>query len=90
MPTTKEAGLRQYVVSGWFALLVPKGTPAAIVIRLNDELKAAVTDPSVRSRFAQQGDETVYLPPDDAQKFIADEIVKYRDIIKKAGIPQIE
>jgi len=90
VPTTKEAGLPQYVVSGWFALLVPKGTPAAIVTRLNDELKAAVTDPSVRSRFAQQGGETVYLPPDDAQKFTADEIVKYRDIIKKAGIPQIE
>jgi hypothetical protein len=33
---------------------------------------------------------SVYLPPDDAQKFTADEIVKYRDIIKKAGIPQIE
>jgi len=45
VPTTKEAGLPQYVVSGWFALLVPKGTPAAIVTRLNDELKAAVTDP---------------------------------------------
>jgi len=90
VPTTKEAGLPQYVVSGWFALLAPKGTPAAIVTRLNNELKAAVADPVVRARFAQQGAETVYLPPDEAQKFIADEIVKYRDIITKAGIPQIE
>jgi len=90
VPTTKEAGLPQYIVSGWFALLAPKGTPAAIVTRLNDELKAAVADPAVRARFAQQGAETVYLPPDDAQKFIADEIAKYRDIITKAGIPQIE
>ena len=90
VPTTKEAGLPQYVVSGWFALLAPKGTPAAIVTRLNNELKAAVADPAVRARFAQQGAETVYLPPDQAQKFIADEIVKYRDIITKAGISQIE
>ena len=89
-PTTKEAGLPQYIVSGWFALLAPKGTPPAIVGRLNNELKAAVADPAVRARFQQQGAETVYLPLDLSQKFIADEIVKYRDIITKAGIPQIE
>jgi tripartite-type tricarboxylate transporter receptor subunit TctC len=90
VPTTKEAGLPEYVVSGWFALLVPKGTPAAIVTRLNNELKAAVADPAVRARFAQQGAETVYLPLDLSKKFIADEIGKYRDIIITAGIPQIE
>ena len=40
-PTTKEAGLPQYQVSGWFALLAPKGTPAAIVAKLNGALKAS-------------------------------------------------
>jgi tripartite-type tricarboxylate transporter receptor subunit TctC len=89
-PTTKEAGLPDYVVSGWFALLVPKGTPAPIVAKLNSEVKAAVADPEVRARFQQQGAETVYLPPDQAKQFIVDEINKYRDIITKAGIPQIE
>ena len=39
---------------------------------------------------AQQGAETLYLPPDQAKRFIADEIVKYRDIITKAGIPKID
>jgi tripartite-type tricarboxylate transporter receptor subunit TctC len=89
-PTTKEAGLPDYVVSGWFALLVPKGTPAPIVARLNTEVKAALADPDVRARFQQQGAETDYLPPDQSAKFIADEIAKYRDIITKAAIPQIE
>jgi tripartite-type tricarboxylate transporter receptor subunit TctC len=89
-PTTKEAGLPDYVVSGWFALLAPKGTPAAIVAKLNSEVKAALADPDVRARFQQQGAETMYLPPDQSKKFIAGEIVKYRDIITKAGIPQIE
>jgi tripartite-type tricarboxylate transporter receptor subunit TctC len=90
VPTTKEAGLPQYVVSGWFALLAPKGTPAAIVTKLNGALKAAVADPAVRAQFQKQGAETVYLPPDQSQKFIVDEIAKYRDIITKAGIPQID
>jgi tripartite-type tricarboxylate transporter receptor subunit TctC len=89
-PTTKEAGLPQYQVSGWFALLVPKGTPAAIVIKLNAALKQAVADPQVRAGFERQGAEAMYLPPDQAAKFIAGEIKKYHDIIVNAAIPQIE
>jgi tripartite-type tricarboxylate transporter receptor subunit TctC len=89
-PTVKEAGLPDYLVSGWFALSVPKGTPDAVVKKLNDEVKKALADPDVRTRFQQQGAETYYLSPDESKKFIADEIAKYRDIIGKAGIPQID
>ena len=89
-PTSKEAGLPDYVVSGWFALLAPKGTPTPIVAKLNNAMKESLADPDVRVRFQQQGAETLYLPPDQAKKFIADEIVKYRDIITKAGIPKID
>jgi tripartite-type tricarboxylate transporter receptor subunit TctC len=89
-PTTKEAGLPQYLVSGWFALMAPKGTPAAIVTKLNNALKEAVADPQVHAGFERQGAETLYLPPDQATKFIADETKKYHDIIVNAGIPQIE
>jgi len=89
-PTTKEAGLPQYLVSGWFALLAPKGTPPAIVTKLNGALKAAEADPQVRAGFQRQGAETMYLSPDQSVKFISDEIKKYHDIIVNAGIPQIE
>jgi tripartite-type tricarboxylate transporter receptor subunit TctC len=90
VPTTKEAGLPDYLVAGWFALLAPKGTPAAIVTRLNSEMKAALADPEVRARFQQQGAEPMYLPPDQSAKYISDEVVKYRGIITTAGIAQIE
>ena len=89
-PTSKEAGLPEYIVSGWFALLVPKGTPEAIVTKLNSELGAALADRDVRARFQQQGAEPVYLSLDQSKKFISDEIKKYHDIIIKAGVPQIE
>jgi tripartite-type tricarboxylate transporter receptor subunit TctC len=89
-PTSKEAGLPQYLVSGWFALLAPKGTPRPIVIKLNNALKSAIEDQNVRAKFGQQGAEPVYLAPDQAAKFIVSEIVKYHDIITKAGIAQIE
>jgi len=90
VPTTKEAGLPQYVVSGWFALLAPHGTPPAIVAKLNSELKAAVEDPAVRAWFAQQGAEAIYMTLGQSKRFFGDEIVKYHDIITKAGIAQIE
>ena len=89
-PTTKEAGLPQYTVSGWFSLLVPNGTPQGILVKLSDEMKTALADPQLRASFQQQGAEPIYLPLDQAPKFMADEIAKYRDIIIKAGIPQIE
>ena len=90
VPTTKEAGLPQYVVSGWFALFAPHGTPPPISAKLNSALKAAIEDPAVHTRFAQQGAETIYMTLDQSKKFLSDEIVKYRDIITKASIPQID
>jgi len=89
-PTTAEAGLPQYKVSGWFALLAPAGTPKPILERLNKELTVALNDPAVRQSFGQNGAVTMALSLDAAKKFHAEEIVKYRDIITKAGIKQIE
>jgi len=89
-PTSKEAGLPQYIASGWFALLVPKGTPDAIVSKLNDEVKAALEDPDVRAKFTQQGAQPMYLSLDRSKKFVSGEIRKYHDIIVNAGIPRIE
>ena len=50
----------------------------------------ALNDPAVRSGFEQAGAETMALPLDEAKKFQHREIVKYRDIITKAGIEHIE
>jgi tripartite-type tricarboxylate transporter receptor subunit TctC len=90
VPTAKEAGLPQYVVSGWFALSAPHGTPPAILAKLNSALKDAVEDPAVRARFGRQGAEAIYMTLDQSEQFISDEIAKYRDIIIKAGIPRID
>ena len=89
-PTTKEAGLPEYKVNGWFALLAPKGTPKPILEKLNKEVIDALKDPTVKAAFEKAGAETIALPYDQAKKFHAAEIVKYRDIITKAGITQIQ
>jgi tripartite-type tricarboxylate transporter receptor subunit TctC len=89
-PTTTEAGLPEYQVAGWFALAAPAGTPRPILERLNKELTEALKDPAVREGFGKAGAATMTLNLDQSAKFHADEIVKYRGIIEKAGIARIE
>ena len=89
VPTTAEAGLPDYVASGWFAMAAPKGTPKAIVDRLNKEMALALADPDVREKFLQQGAEPSVMPAAEAAKFVAAEIKKWDGIITKAGIPKI-
>src|SRR4051812_46450769 len=89
-PTTVELGMPQYKERGWFALLAPAGTPKPILERLNQEMKAAVEDPQVKKGFETAGAETMWMPLDQVKKWHHDEIAKYRNIITKAGIAQIE
>ena len=89
-PTTTEAGVPEYKVNGWFALLAPGGTPRPILERLNKEVNAALTDPATKAAFEKAGAEAIPMPLDAAKKFHTDEIKKYREIISKAGIERIE
>jgi tripartite-type tricarboxylate transporter receptor subunit TctC len=89
-PTTTQAGLPQYKMSGWFALSAPRGTPRPILERLNRELMAAIKDPAVAAGFAKVGAEPMALSLDQAKKFLVAEIAQYREVIAKAGIPVIE
>jgi tripartite-type tricarboxylate transporter receptor subunit TctC len=90
VPTTAEAGLPDYVASGWFMLLAPKGTAKPIIAKLNEDTSAALSDATVQQKFTEQGAEAVILTPEEVGKFISSETVKWRDIITKAGIPQIQ
>jgi tripartite-type tricarboxylate transporter receptor subunit TctC len=90
VPTTTEAGLPEYKVSGWFALAAPAGTPRPILEALNKELSAAIKDPAVRKGFDTAGAQPMALGLEEARKFHAAEIVTYRDIITRAKIPQIQ
>ena len=90
VPTVAQAGIKNYEASGWLGLLAPHGTPKPIIARLNEELVAAVNDPSVTAKIIEQGAEGVSTTPEELAKFIASESAKWRDIIVKAGIPPIQ
>ena len=86
----RSSACRNTRSDGWFALLAPAGTPKPILETLNKEMKAAVEDPQVKKGFETAGAETMWMPLDQVKKWHHDEIAKYRDIITKAGIAQIE
>ena len=89
VPTMEEAGVPGLYATFWHALWTPKGTPKNVIAKLNAAVQAALADPGVRQRFADQGQD---IPPRERQTpeilyaHHKAEIEKWWPIIKEAGI----
>ena len=89
IPTAHEQGLKDFVAENWLAFFFPKGTPAAIVQRLNEAAIAAMMTPAVMDQLKKNGAEIVAperRTPEYLQKFVASEIEKWAGPIKAAGL----
>jgi tripartite-type tricarboxylate transporter receptor subunit TctC len=86
VPTTVEAGMPQFISSAWFAMVGPKGMPKPIVDKLNQQVVAAVKDPATNKRLIEAGIDPATSTPEELRTFISAEVVKWRDVINKAGI----
>ena len=67
-------------------MLVPRGTPAAIVRRLNQDLNDVLRQPEIAGRMAQQGAETVGGTPENFAALIKSDTAKYAKLLKAAGM----
>jgi tripartite-type tricarboxylate transporter receptor subunit TctC len=86
IPTFAEQGLPGYVVEAWFAVVAPKGLPAADVKRVHDAVTAAFADAEVKEAMARQGNIISVQPADKAMPFFRSELAKYATLVKKAGV----
>lgn len=86
IPTFVEQGLPGYVVDAWFAVLGPKGLPAAEARRINAAIGAAFADPAVKDAMAKQGNVINVSTPEAAQAFFKAELARYARLVQKAGI----
>jgi tripartite-type tricarboxylate transporter receptor subunit TctC len=86
VPTMAEAGLPDFVITSWFGLLVPAGTPAPIVARLNAETVKALGRADVKATLAAQGLEVAPGSPEAFAAHIKSEIARFTRIAKAAGI----
>ena len=71
---------------GWNAIVVPARTPRAIVARLNSEFVAVIRSPEVQERFSALTVQTITSTPEKLDAFIREDIVRWADVIKRAGI----
>jgi tripartite-type tricarboxylate transporter receptor subunit TctC len=85
VPTLSEAGVKGYESTGWFGLVAPAATPAAVVSRLQAELRAVLTDPEVIASARGAGVELTPTTSAEFGRFIASETVKWADVIKRSG-----
>lgn len=89
LPTLDESGLKGFEVSIWHGVYAPKGTPAPVLKKVNEAIKAAMKDPAFIKR--QEGLGAVIttdkrVEPAEHKKFVAAEIAKWGPIIKAAGV----
>lgn len=86
LPTMDEAGVKGYEATLWFALVAPAGLPAAIAAKLNRETLDILNSAEMKEALAQQGLVPDSSAPDALAAQIRGDIVKWRDVIAKAGI----
>lgn len=86
IPTIDEAGLRGFEMEQFYSIVVPAGTSADIVNRLNREMQQRFAAPDVRQRLGQEGIELQISTPGDLGKLNADQYAKWLKVIQQAGL----
>ena len=85
VPTIAESGLPGYEVFAWNGVFVPAGTPKAIVVQLNEEIRKAMQLPQVRDKFSAQGFAASWNTPDQFGVFVRNEVDKWARTVKASG-----
>jgi len=88
VPTAAEAGLPGYNTVIWWGLTAPKGTPPAVIARLNAEIQAFVRKPAVLEKFREIGAVPLGTSAADAKEQIARETKELTPFVKQLGIKQ--
>ena len=85
IPAISEAGVPGYETNAWGGLVVPRGTPRAIVLKLNAEVNKALQSPALRERYAAIDAEPVGGTPEQFAEYVRRETAKWADVVKKSG-----
>ena len=85
VPTMQEAGLPGYVVSTWYAMWAPKGTPKEAIERMYQETVKAMRSPELKTVWESQGATAGGEPPAEFEKLVHSEIAKWAKVVKDAG-----
>jgi len=82
VPTADEAGVPGYEATIWLGVMAPKGTPRAIVDKLNAEINLAIKQPETIKLWAAQGATPMTMSPAEFDRFLRADIVKWAGVVK--------
>ena len=85
VPTIAESGLPGYEVFAWNGVLVPAGTPRAVIQQLNDQIRKAMLLPQVKNKFSAQGFAASWNSPENFGVFLKNEVDKWARTVKASG-----
>ena len=85
-PTFIESGYPGYEVYVWWGIVAPAGTPRPALERLRRELTEILKDPKTKELLAADAAEVQIATPGEFRKLIHDEVLKWKDVAKTAGI----
>ena len=86
LPTMHEAGVTGYEVAGWYGMVAPLKTPAAIITRLNTEAVKALRGSDIKDKLAADGSEPVGSTSEAFGLHIKTEVAKWNKLVKEASI----
>ena len=86
VPTMNEAGLPGYEATIWLGLMAPKGTPRAVVDKLNEAVSKISSQQEVKQLWLKQGAVPMVMSPEVFDKYARDDIIKWERVIKTAHI----
>jgi tripartite-type tricarboxylate transporter receptor subunit TctC len=86
LPTVAEAGVKDFAANSWGMVLAPKGTPDAIVSKLNEAIVKVLNMPEVKEKLGAMGAQVVADTPQEARAMLQKEEQTYSDLIKRLAI----
>lgn len=86
LPTLDEAGLKGFNIVGWYGIVMPAGTPPAIVAKIHDAFTRPLSSPEIRKRLAEGGMEAGGNTPEEFSATIRSDIERLRPVLLKSGI----
>jgi tripartite-type tricarboxylate transporter receptor subunit TctC len=84
-PTVIEAGIKGFEVVGFYGFLAPAGLPRDVTAKLSDAFRQVLATPDIRNRMVSQGADPAFLGSEDFSKFLAAEMPRWADAVKKSG-----
>jgi tripartite-type tricarboxylate transporter receptor subunit TctC len=87
-PVAATPGLAKFELNQWFGVFVPKGTPQAVVDKIQHDIAQVLALPDVKANLEQQGAEPGGMPTAEFAAFVASERMKFGAIVKAANLKQ--